>query len=236
MNKLFCLLLGIGILGLIFPAQAQAALVTATTEGELVINVLAFTTDPLLASEEHELAVKDIVQTGTPSPNTRVVLDREGEQTVLLVHSGDDTKQLDVTGYTREIVEIEEREAPKRVSISARDGKFGITQQGVIAKTEFAIEVNAEDHRISVNTPNGSRFIFILPYDAAAQTIKSNLLTNIPGEITLTEGNEGELAYEIRGQRFVNILNLVSIPVYVTAYISAQNGRVMEVEQPLWYS
>ena len=209
----------------------QAAMVHINKNGTYYLNVLAEETSVISVKN---VSVTTIVNTLSPDPETKIALSKKEGQTFLTV----DKNTMDVSGYSDDIVEVEQYNEPERIAIKATNDGFAIEQRGITAKTVFPISINSPSKKISVETPTGVKFLSIMPYEAVAQIIRSNIIDDLgeSGEVQLVEGEEGEVLYIVKGIQELNLLRFLSIPVDVVAEVSAVSGRVLKVDQPLWYS
>lgn len=214
---------------------ASASLLHFTNGGEIYWNVLGIE-DSVDNAYESALEVKKIadkVVSGQKIPVS--ISNKDGK--VLLSYGEDDTKPVDITGYKSEIVEIEEKNSPRVISIAATDSGFAIKQRNIIAETTYPITVNSPDNRLTLSTSTGSKFIGVLPYEATDQIIKTNIITSIPNNtVSLVEKEEGELSYVIDGEKSITVLNIFSLQIPIKVEVSATTGTVTDVSKPLWYS
>lgn len=226
------LLLSTVFVGLFFASakEADAAILTFSREGELYWNVLGLTD-----SEDSALEIKKIGDDFSPNKNESVALVNESGKVYLSY--GAAGKKVDVTGYSGEIIEIEEADAPSRVLIEATESGFAISQRGIIAETSFPISINSPENKLSVETANGNKFLSVLPFEAVRLITKTNMISSVSdGGINLIEKEEGELAYEVNGQKFITLFKVFSFAVPIKVEVSAISGKVVHVDQPLWYS
>ena len=228
------LFIGLLVLALIFPKGAHATLVVIDQKGDVVWNVLASETS-LGVPKSSEIIVKSLAA-GTPGANSLVSLLREGDRVTLSVKEGQEEKSLDVTQLGGEIIEIEERPSTRRVKIGVLGGKFLIEEEGTIALTDFPIKIDPQRAELSVATSTGQRILPFLPKEAFEVALRAKVISKVKSGETmqLTEGNQGELAYQIPGEKTLNLLNLFEINIPVSTSISALTGEVLSVDQPAW--
>ena len=216
---------------LISAVEAQAALVNVDVNGIPSWSVLSYEVE---TGEEKNVEVRSVVNREAINPNTKIALTRDEGQVLLTV----DEEEIDISGYESEIVEVEEIDIPKRVAILANNDGFSIQQRGVTANTEFPITVNTPEKKISVQTDSGIRYLSILPYDAVIQIVRANIIKDLSegDSVTLVENEDGEVVYRIKGKNDLNVLRFVDLSVDILVEISALDGKVVEVEKPLWYA
>nr|AQS34463.1 hypothetical protein [uncultured bacterium] len=218
----------------IFPASVNASLIVIDQKGEVVWNVLASETS-LGIPKSSEITVKTLPQ-GTPGANSLVSLLREGDRFTLNVKDGSQEKSLDVSQVGGEIIEIEERPQARRVKIGILGEKFLIEEEGTLALTDYPIKIDPTRAELSVVTDTGHRILPFLPKEAFEVAVRSRVISKQKdGEtMQLIEGGQGELAYDISGEKTINLLNLFKLNVPVRTSISALTGEVLLVEQPTW--
>ncbi len=228
-----CLVIGLMFFSL--ASSAHAAFVTVRESGEVTWNVLASEVG-IEMPKRSSLEVKD-VSLGESSGESSISLVRDGERVNLAVFDGSREQSADVTGYSRELVELEEAGEPQKVKISLTPtGDFVIFQNGVKATTSYSIYINPKNRELILDAPSGKRYLAIMPYEAVAGVMKANIVNilNQNSEIALSEEAGGELLYQVGGERKLAIGKVFEFSVPVTAKVSATNGKIIDVEQPVW--
>jgi len=227
---LFILLL----LFFVLPVEnVNAGLVTVNSEGGVVVNVLAYSSKlSLEISEQSDIYINKIGDEDNFEENV-LSLYKEGDQVNLKISGADETKELNVTGWESEIIEIEEREDTKKIRILLLDEKFAIEQSGFIATTEYPIDVDPEKNHLSLITPTGSVHLSVLPVEAAETLLKSKSITTVTSA-ALVEKEAGKLIYEISGDKTINIFNIIDYTVPVSAQVSVLTGEILFIDQPVW--
>jgi hypothetical protein len=228
------LTLGFLVLTLAFPKVAHATLIVIDQKGEVVWNVLA-SESTLGVPKSSEIIVKSLAA-GTPGANSLVSLLREGGKVTLNVKEGNQEKSLDVTQVGGEIIEIEQRPSTRRVKIGVLGEKFLIEEDGTLALTDFPIKIDPLRAELSVVTDSGHRILPFLPKEAFEVALRAKIISKQKeGEtMQLTEGGRGELAYQIPGERTINLLNLFKIDIPVSTSVSALTGEILSIDQPTW--
>lgn len=229
----FCLLL-FSFLFFLSPKVAGASLVHIAQGGLVTVNVLGTEDSVLQIPKKESLQIKDIAASDVPG-QASVSLSQIDGKTNLNVATSDGQKNMDVTNYKDNLIEIEERDKAQKVQISLIDGKFSIEQNGVIALTDFPININPKNAEISVTAPSGVRYLAILPYEAYQGLLKAKIITTLgENKLAISEGDRGELSYIIPGQKIINVFNVFSYPVDVKSTVSASTGEVLSVDEPVW--
>jgi len=224
------------ILLLLFsPSAVHASLVNVTSGGEVIVKVLSQEDSvELEIPRSDQLIVKDVVEVNS-NPSAKLSLTREEGKVELSVTSDRGDKSLDVSGYSGEIIYIEERPQVNKISIGLEGDEFTITEKGITALTTYEINVDPENATLTLATPSGGRFLAILPKQAVDSLLRAKTITVISQSnvINLLE-RDGGLQYVVSGVKRLNLFNLLNFPIDVTAYVSASTGEIVEIEQPQW--
>lgn len=216
-------------------SEASAAVVTIGKTGEVTINVLSAETDTDEPSGTESLEIsKSSVDIG--EADMPISLFRKDGKYFLNVVGIDGEKNFDVSEYKDKILEIEERPSVKKIGISLSGNQFVIEQTGIKARTSYQINVEPQRSRITILTPSGFKFLTMLPKDAVDILLKSKSITSLLSDRTveIMEDADGNLYYQVSGVKQVGIKNVYMHDVPVNAKISAINGQIMEIDQPIW--
>jgi hypothetical protein len=188
-----------------------------------------------LGVERPDIEVKNVSNQET-SGKESVFLRRDGEKVELSLKQGDQERTMDVTGYVKELVEVQADVAPESVKIANSGSDFLISQKGVSARTSYSIYIDPTNREISLETPSGKKYLNTLPYEAVLGVIKANVLSklNSNNEVSINEQEGGELLYYVSGEKVLNLVNLVEYSVPVNASVSVSTGQVVKVDEPVW--
>lgn len=213
----------------------NAALAVVKADGSVVINVLSASDSQLEIPENDSVKIIKTVDNSALGISNVTLLKRENKMT-LNVDTPSGTKNLDVTDYKDELVEIEERPEVRKIAIGVNDGHFSIAQRGIVAITDYEVEIDSEFAKVSLITPSGAKYLAILPRDAVNTTLRSKLINKIDfkNAIEIVEQDNRELSYEIKGDRVLDVFNFFDYEVPVKAAISVTTGEVLFVDQPKW--
>jgi hypothetical protein len=221
-----------------FSSEVEAtSLISINKEGEVIFNVLSSKDEIALGIPKRELLeVREIAAGSSASFNSRISLTKQEDKLLLKVKTNEGEKDLDVTNWEEDIVEIEERGEVKKVIIGLVGDKFKLEQEGVIVLTDYPINIDPTKNELSVLTPSGSRFISVLPIEAVESLLRARAMNRfkVDKKVQLTESERGELIYVIEGERVINVFNLLTYSVPIRAKVSALTGEIIFIEQPLW--
>ena len=214
-------------------SSVEASLLVIDKDGTVTWKVLAEESNSIEIPKSSGLSVREVVNT-KPSEDAQVILKKDGEKISLVVLGESGNKELDVSGWKDDLVEIEERPEIQTVKIGIDDGKFSLEQKGIVALTDFPINIDAKTAKISVLTESGDRFVSILPYQATEGVLRSRLVTNLSGDKIYLIEQERELAYAIDAVKEINFFNIYKYPFPIKTYVSASTGEIISVDQPAW--
>jgi len=217
-----------------FVKEAKASIVTIEKTGGVTVNVLSAEDSSAALQSESLTVSSSSVEMG--NADVPISLLRKDGKYLLSVQGKNGEQTFDVTSYKDRILEIEERPQTRKISISLSDNQFVIEQSGVRAKTFYQINVEPQNSRITILTPSGYKFLSVLPGEAVNGLYNSNTITmlGVDRSIEISEDEKGNLYYGISGFKRVGIKDLYSFDAPVSAKISAVNGEVMEINQPVW--
>ncbi|OGM05390.1 hypothetical protein A2125_02110 [Candidatus Woesebacteria bacterium GWB1_43_5] len=215
------------------PAYVDASILVVNKSGEIVWNVLS-TSDQLALSigEKNDIEIREIA--GGTGSNQSILLKKENEKMVLNVG---DEKQLDVTDWKNDLIEIEERGDVKKLTVLVKDGKFVINQGDIFAKTDFPVRIDPRENELSLITSSGSTALLVFPLEATQTSLRSKFISQITDRnLEIREKDSGILAYSVKGEKAINIFNVVNFNVPVIAFVSTTTGEILSVDQPAWLS
>lgn len=210
----------------------RASIVTIGKTGEVKLNVLSAEDS---AEEGGSIAIsKSSVDMG--EADMPISLFRRDGKYILNVTGKDGEKNFDITDYKDGVLEIEDRPSVKKIGIGLSDNQFYIQQAGIRAKTSYQINIEPQRSRITILTPTGYKFLTVLPKDAVDTLLRSKSISSLgeSGTVSIAEDPEGNLFYEVSGVKQIGIKDVYMYDAPVVAKISATNGEVLEVNQPIW--
>ena len=222
-------------LAFIFPKSASANFVRINPKGEIIYNVLA--ANDALTLEIPKSSFLEIKEVAKEKPRSEgiISLSNADNKISMSVDYGSSKEQFSFSQSNDELIQIEERPAVQQLSIGLDGDKFTLVQRGITALTNFPISVNSKTAKITVTTERGDRIVSVLPYGAVESLLKAKILSNVnENKLDLVE-SDSELAYHVVGAKLLNLLDVYSYSVPVSAYVSASTGEVVKVEAPIWF-
>lgn len=226
------------LLILIFPPRVSAKFITVNGSGEIEYSVLAATDGGeemmLEIPKSDQLEVKELAKQ-KPSSAGVISLSKNNDKISMSVDYGDSKKEFDFSEYSDAILEIEERPQTQSLQIRLRENKFSLEQKGVVALTDFPINVDSKSAKITVTTERGDRIVSVLPYGAVEALLRAKVISIVNENKVKLEEKDSELAYQVDGAKILNLLDFYAYSVPITAYVSASTGEVLKVEAPIWF-
>lgn len=219
----------------IFENTANASLILIEKNGDLTWNVLSEQDALNLETPKYSsLELKKIADENIGNTSS-VSLKKTAEGITLSVDSENTKKEMNISDFSEEIIEIEGRPELKRIGIYSEEGNFVLKQSGVKAKTQFPLTVDAKTANLYLSTMSGNKYLSIMPYDAVVNLLRAKLLSSLPEKtIEIVEINR-ELQYKIEGQKTFSLFDIFKYNLPLTAYVSASTGEVLDVEAPGWF-
>lgn len=235
MARILSFVLVILAIQFLFPKGTSAQLLVIRKDGNIEWKVLAGESEILLPiPKASRIEIKDSIS-GTTS-ESRITLSKSDQKISMLVDEGIYEKELDITGWKEEVLELEERAEVQKLSIAIVEDKFAIKQKGIVALTTYPINIDPKKAELSVATDSGLRIISVLPFQAVESLLRAKLITKVDqGKINLLE-KERELTYVVNGQKIINLFNIYQLTVPIGAEVSASTGEILSVDSPIWYT
>ncbi len=233
-KKVFIFGFFLSIIFFISFSDANASLLVLQKSGEVKVNVLSATSESQIDIQKPSSLDVNQVADSSLAGDSVITLNMTGGKANLKVATDSDTKELDVTDWKEDIVEIEERPETQKVRIQLIDGKFFLKQKGISATTDQPITIDSKSAELSVKTDSGDKFLSVLPYDAVQSILKTKVINEVSNKIEILEEN-GNLAYKIDGQKVINFFNVYSYQIPVSGYVSTSTGEILKVDSPTIY-
>jgi hypothetical protein len=222
---------------LLVAKEVEASLVTITSKGELVVNVLSVDDSITLDVQEADsFEVTDIAESPRDD-NASVSIEQSGGQISMTILSPEyGHKMLDVTNYQDDLIEIEEREEAKVVKLGVVGDMISIQQKNITALTNLPINVDAKRKELSLTTSSGRRYVSILPQEAVNSIMRTKLISKYSpdSELEIVEDDSGNAVYLVEGKKVVDIFNVYDYELDVAVKISATTGELVSIDNPGW--
>lgn len=132
--------------------------------------------------------------------------------------------------------------ASSPVQILQEDGKQLLVQgiTGVVSQ----YSITQTNNNITVNTPDGTKVIQVLPTQALKNMNGSQVMSDIISpdlngafasinQLLILKEQDGVLGYQVDGVKKSSLFGLLPVKTNVTAFVSAENGQVVQTQQSL---
>ena len=130
------------------------------------------------------------------------------------------------------------------LKISSDSGQTAVVDQSVGPLSSFPLSINPFTEELTVTTPAGSKKVAVLPQAAVANMLAAHVMDYVTGEkvnnslasipdLVKLEIKNDILGYKIEGVKIHKLLGLIPVKTKVEAFVSAENGQVVETKQSL---
>jgi len=130
------------------------------------------------------------------------------------------------------------------VKIATDAGQTAVVDQKVGALSSFPLSINPTTRELTVTTPAGSRVVAVLPQKAVDNMLAAHVMDFVTGEkvnnslasipdLVKLEIKNDILGYKIKGTKIHKLLGFIPVKTKVEAFVSAENGQVVETNQSL---
>lgn len=213
-------------------APINASLLVIQGDGKIIWNVLSDESQIALEIPKSSFIEVKKVARNDVLEDSFVSLTKDNEKISLVVRSDNEDRELNLTGQNQDIIEIEERPETQKVVIGLKDSKFSLEQKGIVALTEYPIQVDAKSAKLSVTTESGNKFLSILPYGAVESVLRAKIINRLSDSRVEISESGSELQYKISGEKVFNLFNIFEYAIPVTAFVSASTGEVLLIDSP----
>ena len=184
--------------------------------------------------------------------NTKVRFETRNGHTTIKVED-EDEEDFD----EEDEVEIEDG---NEIRVRTRDGKFLLERNRVAARTNFPLTVDTKTNELIVTTPSGVKRVAVLPDSVIAKMIAQGFIdvasspsgdteptpTGVEGEPTVTLSptptesienevelveEDGELAYQVEGDKTEKLLGLWNVSIRKRLIVSATTGELLDTRE-----
>lgn len=202
-----------------------ASLVVVTPGGEIYWQVLGDST----------YEITKIADSQSVSDKTQVSLKNHQSSVVVTVTSETGSSEAEIKNFEDSLVEIQAKSAPQQVAIKKQGKSLVLQQQETVVLTGLDLTVDAESKKILVQTKTGQQYLGHLPKQVLQTSVLADYLTE--GSISrfeLSENENGQAVYLLAGEKKIKVLEFLEFSVPVELSISATNGKILDVKQPMW--
>lgn len=236
MRKLIVFSILIGLFLSLLALPVKASILSVRKDGQVIFNVLSAEDSASLTIPKSEsLRVKEIASADAVNLGSKISLGREGTGFTMNVATSEGEKSMDVTNFKGDLVEIEERPTVRSIKVGLSDGFFFLKEGEVTATTLFPINIDPGIAEISVTTDSGIHYLAIFPREAIGIALKAKVLSASSNDtVQIMEKNKGTLTYEIKGEKTLNIFNVVKYNIPVSISVSPLTGEIINIDQPVW--
>lgn len=160
------------------------------------------------------------------------------------VKNDGDEVELEDEAEDEALEELEAELEEEDIKIATAPGQIALVNQRVGALSNFPLSVDPTTKQLTVTTPAGSKVVAVLPQQAIDNMLAAKIITDIIGEkatnelasipsLVKLEIENGVLGYKIKGTKTHKLLGLIPVKTTVEAFVSAENGQVVESSQSL---
>ena len=209
---------------------AYASILVIDENGELNWNVLSYESSVALeVPKDSDIDVTKIADRKVEDGGL-VSVKKDGEKITLSEVGG---REFDVTNYSDNLIEIEEREDSKKLVIIVDDDKFSLDKCGIKTKTDYPIKIDPKENKIILQTQTGDKYLAVMPYDAVQGLLRTQMATNVNSDAVEIVEQEKDVSYFISGEKVINLFNIYDYKLPVSAHVSASTGEFMMIN-PSW--
>lgn len=135
------------------------------------------------------------------------------------------------------------------LKIATAGGRLAVIKNRFAASSNFPLSINPKTNELVITTPAGQKIVAILPDQAVQNMLAANVISRLGPQAIVDAALQNQIAsasaivqlgirnnlpvYEIPGIRDFKLLGFIPVSVPVTAVVSAENGELVNTEQPL---
>ncbi len=155
------------------------------------------------------------------------------------VKEAENEVELENEAENEAVKEVEAELEKEDVKIATAPGQIALVNKRVGALSNFPISVDPTTRQLTVTTPAGTKVVAVLPQKAIDNLLTSRVLDDVVGEkvnnnlgsipdLVSLETKNGVLVYKVKGAKIHKLLGFIPIKTGVEAFVSAENGQVVE--------
>lgn len=153
-----------------------------------------------------------------------------------------DTNGNEVQLRTNSLEKINEALKNSDVQVGTSSAnELTIRNGNVEAKTNFPLSINPTTNTLTVTTPAGVKDVAVLPQPAVQNLIQQGVISQVTTTTTATNGAQlqqvtlgllnNQPVFRVIGVDNKKLLGLLPVDINKTAYVSAQNGQVVQTNE-----
>lgn len=160
------------------------------------------------------------------------------------VKEAENETELENEAENEAVKEVEAELEKADIKIATAPGQIALVNKKAGALSNFPLSVNPTTRELTVTSPAGSKVVAVLPQTAIDNMLATHIMDDVLSEkvnnnlasvpeLVKLEIKNGVLGYEVRGTKTHKLLGVISIKTEVEAFVSAENGQVVESSQSL---
>lgn len=165
-------------------------------------------------------------------------------ETKIKENENENETELEDEAEDEAVKEVEKKLEKEDIKIATAPGQMALVNKRVGALSNFPISIDSTTRQLTVTTPAGSKVVAVLPQKAIDNMLASRVMDDVIGErvdnnlasipdLVKLETENGILGYKVRGTKTHKLLGFIPIKTKVEAFVSAENGQVVESKQSL---
>ncbi|MBI3103357.1 hypothetical protein HYZ05_00285 [Candidatus Daviesbacteria bacterium] len=155
------------------------------------------------------------------------------------VKEAEDEVELEDEAENEAVEEVENELEKEDVKIATAPGQIALINKRVGALSNFPLSVDPTTRQLTVTTPAGIKVVAVLPQKAVDNMLAAhvmddvvsekadNSLASVPDLVKLETAN-GVLGYKVKGTKTHKLLGFIPVKTDVEAFVSAENGQVVQ--------
>lgn len=158
------------------------------------------------------------------------------------VKEAENETELESGAENEAVREVEAELEKADLKIATAPGQIALVNKGVGALTNFPLSVDPTTRQLTVTTPKGVKVVTVLPQKAVDNMLAAHIMDDVVGEkvnnslasipnLVKLETRNGVLGFDIKGTKTHKLLGFIPIKTGVEAFVSAENGQVVETNE-----
>lgn len=155
------------------------------------------------------------------------------------VKQGENETELENEAENEAIDQAEAELEDEDIKIATAPGQIALVNKRVGALSNFPISIDPTTRQLTVTTPAGIKVVAVLPQRAIDNMLAAHVMDDVVGEkvnnslgsipdLVSLETKNGVLVYKVKGNKTHKLLGFIPVKTGVEAFVSAENGQVVE--------